>query len=114
MENEVTWCVRSTMRRSGATEYITPLHRATESSITPKSVMKTTVGWGLGGASSAQVVAGGRTSRNPAARTAKAWRRIDEAFPVTMRRNPLRIRLSITGETRPAVGRKAVDGQFHF
>ena len=32
------------MRNSGAIEYITPLQRATESSTTPKSVMKTTVG----------------------------------------------------------------------
>ena len=32
------------MRSSGAIEYITPLQSATESSTTPKSVMKTTVG----------------------------------------------------------------------
>src|SRR5450432_2975589 len=44
IENGVTWWVRSTIRTSGATEYITPLQRATESSTTPKSVMKTMVG----------------------------------------------------------------------
>src|SRR5271155_720018 len=32
------------MRRLGVMPYMTPLQRATESSITPKSVMKTTVG----------------------------------------------------------------------
>ena len=49
MENGVTWWVRSTMRSSGAMEYITPLQRATESSTTPKSVMKTTVDGAGGG-----------------------------------------------------------------
>src|ERR1700686_2002743 len=34
------------MRRFGAIPYITPLQSATESSTTPKSVMKTTVGGG--------------------------------------------------------------------
>src|SRR5208283_180277 len=34
------------MRRLGAMPYMTPLQRATESSTTPKSVMKTTVGGG--------------------------------------------------------------------
>src|ERR1700688_3975640 len=34
------------MRRFGAIPYITPLHSATESSSTPKSVIKTTVGGG--------------------------------------------------------------------
>src|ERR1700686_1233900 len=34
------------MRRLGAIPYMTPLQRATESSTTPKSVMKTTVGGG--------------------------------------------------------------------
>src|SRR5271155_5393394 len=44
MGNGVTWWVRSTIRNSGAMEYITPLQMATESSIVPKSVMNTTVG----------------------------------------------------------------------
>src|SRR5579864_2368915 len=44
MENARTWCVRSTMRTSGMMEYITPRQMATESSNTPKSVMKTIVG----------------------------------------------------------------------
>ena len=47
MENGVTSCVRSTIRKSGAIVYITPLHRATESSTTPKSLMNTTVGGGV-------------------------------------------------------------------
>ena len=38
------------MRRFGVIPYITPLQRATESSRTPKSVMKTIVGGGCGAA----------------------------------------------------------------
>ena len=41
------------MRNSGAMEYITPLQSATESSTTPKSVIKTTVGGAFGGAACA-------------------------------------------------------------
>src|SRR5271170_5698567 len=52
------------MRRFGAMPYITPLHRATESSTMPKSVMKTTVGGGCW--------AGGCYKRGPAARNKPA------------------------------------------
>src|ERR1035438_4981764 len=51
------------MRRLGAMPYMTPLQSATESSTTPKSVMKTTVGGGA---------AAGCARRGPAARSNKA------------------------------------------
>src|SRR5579863_7553794 len=44
IENGVTSCVKSTIRTSGIIPYITPRHSATESSTTPKSVIKTIVG----------------------------------------------------------------------
>ncbi len=55
------------MRNSGAMEYITPLHRATESSTTPKSVMNTTVG-GAFGPACAQTEAAPPTASSNAAK----------------------------------------------
>src|SRR5690242_5900098 len=55
------------MRNSGAMEYITPLHRATESSTMPKSVMNTTVG-GAFGAACAQTEAAPLTASSNAAK----------------------------------------------
>ena len=54
------------MRSSGAIEYITPLQSATESSTTPKSVMKTTVGGAGAGGLGADCPAGEQNRRkNP-------------------------------------------------
>src|SRR5208282_2824215 len=49
------------MRRLGAMPYMTPLQMATESSATPKSVMKTTVG---GGSTAACCARSGLAARN--------------------------------------------------
>src|SRR5882724_7184711 len=66
MENGVTWCVRSTMRRFGVIPYMTPLQRATESSTVPKSVMKTTVGGDLdAGCSADRKLPRRRSAANP-------------------------------------------------
>src|SRR5215469_1104552 len=70
MENGVTWCVRSTMRTSGAIPYITPRQIATESSTTPKSVINTIVG---GYFSAARLAEGMLTSRTSITATATVF-----------------------------------------
>src|ERR1700722_12293063 len=61
------------MRTSGAMEYMTPLQRATESSTTPKSVIKTMVGRGERPAPRAGAASKIRTANCLASRAHICW-----------------------------------------